>query len=65
MTDQPKFLSLTSDFVFRALFTRSINSLIDLVKSTLGFEGEEKVKSLELLSPEILKKPYPRQICCT
>ena len=55
MVEQVKLLSLSSDFVFRALFTRSTNSLIHLVNSALGFEGEKKVKSLELLSPEILK----------
>ena len=48
-----KLLSLTSDFVFRALFTRSPNSLIDLINSALEFQGEKKVKSLELLSTEI------------
>ena len=55
MTDQPRLLDLTSDFVFRALFTRSINSLMDLINSALGFEGDRKIKSLELLSSEIPK----------
>ena len=35
--DHPKLLALTSDVVFRALFTRSPNSLIDLLNAALGF----------------------------
>ena len=53
MEIQPTLLPLTSAFVFHALFTRSTNSLIDLINASLGFEGDRKVKSLELLSPEM------------
>ena len=55
MLEQVKLLSLTSDFVFRTLFTRSTNSLIDLVNSALGFEGERKIKALTLQPPELPK----------
>ena len=55
VVEQVKLLSLTSDFVFRTLFTRSTNSLIDLVNSALGFEGERKIKALTLQPPELPK----------
>ena len=55
LVDMAKLLSLTSDFVFRTLFTRSPNSLIDLINSVLEFKGEFRVKSLVLQPAETLK----------
>ena len=56
MMDQPRLLALTSDFVFRALFTRSESSLIDLLNAALRFEGEQRIESLTLQPTEILKE---------
>ena len=55
MAEQSKLLELTSDFVFRTLFTRSPNSLIDLINSVLEFKGEQKIKGLTLQPPELPK----------
>ena len=55
MTEEPKLLSLTSDFVFRTLFTRSTNSLINLINTVLDFKGERKIKALTLQPPELPK----------
>ena len=56
MMDQPRLLDLTSDFVFRALFTRSKPSLIDLLNAALGFQGAQRIEELILLPAEILKE---------
>ena len=56
MMDHPRLLALTYDFVFRALFTRSTASLIDLLNAALRFEGEQQIEALTLLPAEILKE---------
>ena len=55
MSEEPKLLSLSSDFVFRTLFIRSTNSLIDLINAVLDFKGERKIKALTLQPPELPK----------
>ncbi len=50
------FLDLRSDFVFRALFTRSPNSLIDLLNDALDFPEDGKIQTLEILPSEIHKE---------
>ena len=56
MDQQPRLLALTSDFVFRALFTRSLTSLTDLLNAALGFSGAEWIETLTLLPTEIHKE---------
>lgn len=56
MMDHPRLLALTSDFVFRALFTRSLNSLTDLLNAALGFAGAGRIEVLTLLPTEIHKE---------
>ena len=56
MDQQPRLLALTSDFAFRALFTRFPNSLIGLLNAALGFEGAEQIEELTLQPAEILKE---------
>ena len=56
MMDHPRLLALTSDFVFRALFTRSLNSLTDLLNAALGFAGAQRIEELILLPTEIHKE---------
>ena len=55
MDQQPRLLALTSDFVFRALFTRSLTSLTDLLNAALEFEGEQRIEAITL-PPEILRE---------
>ena len=47
------FLSLTSDFIFRTLFTRSPDLLIDLTNSILQLPFEKKIIKINILNPEI------------
>ena len=54
--EHPKLLKLTSDVVFRALFTRSPNSLIDLLNAALGFEGTAQIEKLALQPAELFKE---------
>ena len=54
--EHPKLLALTSDVVFRALFTRSPNSLIDLLNAALGFEGTAQIAQLALQPAELFKR---------
>ena len=54
--EHPKLLALTSDVVFRALFTRSPNSLIDLLNAALGFEGTAQIEKLALQPAELFKE---------
>lgn len=57
MMDQPpRPLALTSDYAFRALFTRFPNSLIGLLNAVLGFEGADQIEKLTLQPAEILKE---------
>ena len=51
-----KLLDLTSDIVFRTLFTTNKESLIDLLNAILGFKGDEIIQEIEILNPEILKE---------
>ena len=51
-----KLLDLTSDIVFRTLFTTNKESLIDLLNAILGFQGDELIKKIEILNPELLKE---------
>jgi predicted transposase/invertase (TIGR01784 family) len=50
------FLKLTSDFIFKKLFTESPELLADLVNSVLNLNSEFKIVSLEVLNPEIPKE---------
>lgn len=43
------FLDLRSDFAFRALFTRSPNSLIHLVNAALDFQGDRQIREIDIL----------------
>ena len=54
--EHPKLLALTSDVVFRALFTRSPNSLIDLLNAALSFEGTAQIEKLALQPAELFKE---------
>jgi predicted transposase/invertase (TIGR01784 family) len=50
------FLKLTSDFIFKKLFTESQDLLVDLVNSVLNLNSEFRIISLEVLNPEIPKE---------
>ena len=41
-----KLLDLTSDIVFRTVFTRNKESLIDLLNAILGFQGDELIEKI-------------------
>ena len=56
MSEQTKLLSLTSDFVFCALFSQSPDSLIDLLNAALAFEGEARIKEIAIQDSRILKQ---------
>ncbi len=49
-------LDLKSDYLFRMVFTRSTNSLIDLLNDILDFPQDRQIKEIEILSPEIAKE---------
>ena len=49
-------LNLKSDFVFRTVFTRSPNSLINLLNAVLGFSKEKEIKEITILPSEIPKE---------
>ena len=48
-------LNLTSDFVFRALFTRCKGALIDLLNCALEFEGRHRIENLTIEPAELMK----------
>jgi predicted transposase/invertase (TIGR01784 family) len=48
-----KLLPLSNDFVFKAIFARKPDLLLDLLNSFPEFSGERKIKTLQVLNPEI------------
>jgi predicted transposase/invertase (TIGR01784 family) len=48
-----KLLPLTNDFVFKAVFAKNEDLLLDLLNSFPEFVGEHKIKNLKVLNPEI------------
>ncbi len=47
-----RLLDLKSDFVFRAVFTRSPNSLIHLINAVLNFSRDRQIKEITILPSE-------------
>ncbi|MCP5495444.1 MAG: Rpn family recombination-promoting nuclease/putative transposase [Leptospiraceae bacterium] len=50
------FLKLTSDFLFKTLFTQNPDLLVSLVNSILHLKSDKKLISLDILNPEIQKE---------
>lgn len=48
-----KLLSLTSDFVFKKLFSENPDLLLSLLNSFPNFSGEKSIKEIKILNPEI------------
>lgn len=50
-----KLLPLTNDFVFKAVFSKHEDVLMNLLNSFPEFQKEKRIVSLKVLNPEIPK----------
>jgi predicted transposase/invertase (TIGR01784 family) len=50
-----KLLPLSNDFVFKSIFAKNPDLLLDLLNSFPEFSGDRKIKTLQVLNPEIPK----------
>ena len=50
-----KLLPFTNDFVFKAIFGRNPDILLDLLNSFPEFAGDKQIQDIQILNPEIPK----------